>query len=560
MPQQIPTGTLDKFRALDPEKRKIALSRMSDQAKQALLTEINAAKTTATTAPNDHTTIRNTGPAPDPRTGAEVAYDQTLAIPSGTPGIVTGIPGAIAGAGKLVYDTITGNAQSAAETGIGMAKSALEPITTPIRGGIALADAMGLKPAIRGALTVADPSGASRRIMDASTTPTPQEFESAASNLGAEITGAALGKLGAKVNEPFAARRAVAADAANTARSTNSLAVLSSPGVKAAGRDVRFVAESTAPWLRKAFDKVGINPSNIPTSGSTKNAPTGALTVGGTMEDIDKLVKYKNAKLKPGETTIKASDIKSIPLEMADIMVDEIHAPIESAVKQFDKVAAPQLIDKIASDLHAMGQSALDAGQMNLYFKLSEKVRNAKTVGDIMELKVFANKKAAPIFDKRSPSAAAEATAQSSFAYRDLGDVIRAETYPWLESRGVKGMIEQGRLEADALDIKDGIYLTHALATRAEAVSALESWVSKYGTDAVRSSYFAKAALMDTVRKALSKNPQAEFNTLIRDAASIRPRGGLKSNVTVSNPNIADESPLSAGGGIAARPKYGTPK
>lgn len=82
--------------------------------------------------------VPQAAPGPDERTALQVMIDQMDAVPRGVVGIVTGIPKAIAGAGGMVVDTVTGNSKRAQENLGGMLKGAVQPFTTTARNAGAL--------------------------------------------------------------------------------------------------------------------------------------------------------------------------------------------------------------------------------------------------------------------------------------------------------------------------------------------------------------------------------------------------------------------------------------
>lgn len=74
------------------------------------------------------------GPSPDNRTRFEMAGDKINAIPGMAARFVTGLPGAIAGVGGIVKDTLTGNSKQAQESARGMIEGMAAPILTPLKG------------------------------------------------------------------------------------------------------------------------------------------------------------------------------------------------------------------------------------------------------------------------------------------------------------------------------------------------------------------------------------------------------------------------------------------
>jgi hypothetical protein len=213
--------------------------------------------------------------------------------------------------------------------------------------------------------------------------------------------------------------------------------------------------------------------------------------------------------------------MRAIPIEIADEVVAEVHAPIKGVLAAFDKVAVPDTVAKVAQRLEARAAAVPDAAQAAVLTKMAEKVRAANTVGDLNRLKIYANKEAAKLFDKTLPGKVAESQATSVWGYRNMADDIRVELYPELERRGVSGLAARGRLEAQALDARDGVYASWAEAARENAPAALQSWFQKFAGHFAGSSVLAsptRAAIQSAAKTMRGELPLGTFNRLFRDA------------------------------------------
>lgn len=312
----------------------------------------------------------------------------------------------------------------------------------------------------------------------------------------------------------------------NTPRDrVNALATIAQPGIKVgAPQDVAIKAQ---PFLRRTMQRLGFDSESIAVKEGTRGGDVrGDLLRGASRENHAALA----ARL--GKTV---EQTRAVPIEIADAFVDDIHAPIKAAIGELTDVAVPTTARDIAASLRGKAGGTPDASQASALAKLAEKVDAAKTVGDLNTLKVYANREASKLFDKATPGATSEAMATSAWAYKELGDLIRNKLYPELEKMGVKGIREQGRIEVQAMDIRDGIYKSWATAAGKNAPAALQTWLQRFGRNIAQSTLSPRGAIASATGKVLTgQMPLAEWNSLFRKAVGGETGGSSADMVSVA--------------------------
>lgn len=290
----------------------------------------------------------------------------------------------------------------------------------------------------------------------------------------------------------------------------NSLTTLSRSGIKSSGTMPQAIAETVQPHLSYTAQRLGVSPEAIPIVEGAKNAPIGTLLKGAddaTHARVAKALGYK------------AGDVRSVPIMLTEEMVKDIHAPSKAILNNYANENLATVSKQVANDLRREAANTPPTSLRNELEFLADEVSKAQLTHELGTLKEMANKKSAALFDKSTPGAEATATAQSAFAWKLLGDKIREYMYPELESRGAVGLAEQGRLEAKAWDVRDGVFREWATAAGDQAPAALQSWLSRFGKDLVQAAYFPKGAAMSAGKKWLSgEQPMQTFNRLFRDS------------------------------------------
>ena len=239
--------------------------------------------------------------------------------------------------------------------------------------------------------------------------------------------------LGAKGANTLAER--TAAEGGISARMSSAAANMIQSGVS---HDmVNDYARAVIPIWRQAAGELGVSAGDFPARGLT-NVGKEAVT---------------NAGKKAIDTAEHAVDITNRPFLDAIDKVGEVstHPPGVAA----DQTVKSKIIANLRSQAAAEGINKPLADALLKAADLVEK--NGDTFRALQDLKVLANKKAAGIMSK-SVTAQANATAEASYAWRALGDSIRAEMYPELQRLTGMDLSAAGRLEAMVMDARDGIY------------------------------------------------------------------------------------------------------
>ena len=297
-------------------------------------------------------------------------------------------------------------------------------------------------------------------------------------------------------------------------KAVNSLATLAKADASKPGAGPQLTAAQMQPVLVRQLERLGITPDDIVLKESHRGAPIEDLYYGMTPKVRGRLAKVLN---KPVE------QVRPAAIEMAESLVDDIHRPIKAVMEIYAKDPAGHLAGEIAAKLEAKAGTAITGN--SIYRKLAKQIRNDKTIGGLNGHKTEFNQAAAPVYDKATPSAVAATDVAAANAYREAANLIREEVYGHLERiRKVEGLGQQGRLEAKAWDIRDGIYKSWGMAAGENAPAAMKSWLSRVGKHIVQGTYFPRGAAVNVGNELLTGAlPLQEFNRMFKDA--IRPSG-----------------------------------
>lgn len=151
-------------------------------------------------------------------------------------------------------------------------------------------------------------------------------------------------------------------------------------------------------------------------------------------------------------------------LDIASKAVDIADRPANTLAKSYATTEVPQISSTVADELDRMAGETVDTPLKNALHRMSEKVRKAKTVEDLNQIKIHANKEARALYSN-VPGKEIGNSAQATYAYRLAADEIRSRLYPTLQKMaGPNSGIDLsalGRREADSIAVRDGMYRTY---------------------------------------------------------------------------------------------------
>lgn len=179
----------------------------------------------------------------------------------------------------------------------------------------------------------------------------------------------------------------------------------------------------------------------------------------------------------------------------------------------FGGVRVPQVKQGILSTLESAAkvEDGVNDALAKAIRSLSERVQsNGDTFNALNELKVLANKKSSAIFDK-NVSGQINATAETAYAWKVLGDSIRSEMYPELSRLSGTDLRQAGMREAVAMDARDGVMKKYYNEVEPAQQARMKLTYLEY----LRQGSLFKTNL---INRALGMTPAGEFNLTTRRA------------------------------------------
>lgn len=268
-----------------------------------------------------------------------------------------------------------------------------------------------------------------------------------------------------------------------TRREVESLGSLIARGVREG--EPQAVAQAVQPLYKQAAHELGIDPATaFPTR---ETAPKTDIT-GNLRRGADNAIRIAN----------HAVDISERPLNAALEVYGDIHTPeiqrqisknLEEMAKAYDNkdAALASSLRGVARDVEAKGG----------------------TVKGLNELKSHANKEMDRLFGASTGKQIA-ASAQASYAYRLLGDEIRAQLYPYIsDTLGGPNLSEYGAREAAAIQARDGLYGTYYGEVAPGQANRLAQTYLEYVTNGSLYHHHLQAKMMG-----LYKTPIGRFNQI----------------------------------------------
>lgn len=207
-------------------------------------------------------------------------------------------------------------------------------------------------------------------------------------------------------------------------------------------------------------------------------------------------------------------------LRTARDAVDIAERPLNAALKQYGKVPTGSLNLRIAYELRRQAGDLVDERIAKALDALADKVEGAKTMGDLNDLKVHANKLVNDVYSA-VPGKAIAASAETAYAYKLAADAIRADMYPVLESMsgGKLDLGKMGQREADAIAMRDALHQTYYSQVSPQTASREASGFLGYvfGGEGPSHSLYSRHILARAAEKAhVIPGPGGKFNVQFR--------------------------------------------
>lgn len=224
-------------------------------------------------------------------------------------------------------------------------------------------------------------------------------------------------------------------------------------------------------------------------------------------------------------------------LRTARDAVDIAERPLNAALKQYGKVPTGSLNLRIAYELRRQAGDLVDERIAKALDALADKVEGAKTMGDLNDLKVHANKLVNDVYSA-VPGKAIAASAETAYAYKLAADAIRADMYPVLESMsgGKLDLGKMGQREADAIAMRDALHQTYYSQVSPQTASREASGFLGYvfGGEGPSHSLYSRHILARAAEKAhVIPGPGGKFNVQFRRGMESG-EGAVPERVTVT--------------------------
>lgn len=584
---QISDATIDAFMKAPDEKKKSALSQMSLETKQALLSELKVRKARPAGLP-EGVSLPGIPAAPNPIASASEHSAASAVVRAGHEA-----KGFVKEAGKKAGELGEGLLNLAADAGGADLPISTAPIAATkeqreerneakrqtneavdyakenpgetvknaaeAAGGMAKDAVVSPFHAARGKEGNYDPAWASRAEMFASSI-LGGDTESARENFAkgeygkgqADLLttpaltaagGEAMGKLGGKE----------AVSAASTGKTATKelerLASIQAPtGASVETYDVaREVQPLLKQWLsEKGTTEADIHPTEAPLYGTSKGKfPSRA----GRVVENEKLDVHGNpTKAYVSNLRQGARDV----LEAANGAVDVADRPFTKIVGEYGNEspitynengkAIPGTVQKrVADELEQQAKlydNPEDKAISSAIRTQAREVMEAKNLGDLQRIKARANKGIASLL-KGNPSQQAAAGYSNAMAWKMTGDAIRQHMYPELQRLSGVDLKPFGMRESAAMRFRDGVYSNYfQTIDRSQASEAAKGFLGGLKHDMARHSGY-KARLMG-----LKKSPAGEFNEAFRKGVGHLGEGGTPENIRIEGkPQLALPAP-----------------
>ena len=329
------------------------------------------------------------------------------------------------------------------------------------------------------------------------------------------------------------------------------------PGVKAV--PLQPTALAGQPLLKQVAQEANFNPLlNLAIKRETvpPGDAFGDLYRGGTEAQTRLVSQRLGVEYNPADPT-------PIPLMFADRAVDIAQRPMDRIVNYFANEDAAAVRDAIVKGLEERASATPDSALKSNYAHLIQEVwAKSPNVAGMNALKVYANKESARLY-RMFPGAQIQATATPIQAFKDLGDLVRSNLYPFLQQKGAANLFEFGRQEAVAIAMRDGIYQSWteaAIRQVADDRQGYLDWVTSGHSDTLRFALTERSAATVGMAGRFFKgkpNPLGDFNKAFRNG--IGSTGGFVPHPALSRRPKFWPDPLTGRGERGQLPMGPTP-
>ena len=233
----------------------------------------------------------------------------------------------------------------------------------------------------------------------------------------------------------------------------------------------------------------------------------------------------------------RALDISAKAADIAD-------RPLAKLIDTYGKESAGDLGEQIGQSLDEAASKTVDDGLRKSLREMAQKVRGAKTLADLNEIKSHANKEAAGLYSN-VPGKEIANSASTTYAYRLGADEIRARMYPRLQQLAGSGsgidLSELGRRESDAIATRDGMYRTYysQIAPEQASKEALKFGEYVFGEGPDHSLYTRHFLRRGAEAAGILPGPAVTFNRMAgRGLGPLGVGGGVESVTASGRPQL----------------------
>lgn len=237
--------------------------------------------------------------------------------------------------------------------------------------------------------------------------------------------------------------------------------------------------------------------------------------------------------------------------DLADRVVDRIDSRVNGpdgvmSKAENDPVPA-QTKESILSAVMGAQKDAGDFGsvQFNAYKPLIEKIENAKTFGEMNQIKKTANNMIEGVLHGKTPSEQAAAAAEPIMAWKNTAGAIRDSMYPDLQkyvapkgSSGYFDIADTGRLEGQAMDARDGIYKNYYTQGMQNVSEGAKSYLENLGEGSLYKSHILRRALD------LFPTPAGKFNLTFHRGLGKIGEGTVPETLSAKTPQLKLPPPV----------------
>lgn len=343
------------------------------------------------------------------------------------------------------------------------------------------------------------------------------------------VAGIAAGRLAKDMG-----KSRIPVEATKTRQQINSLAALTGSRARL-GTTPQSIATHSVDLIKQAAKKLGLDPSKEYSWSSKASFPTrerapqsdvmGNLMRGGTQNQVGRAAEVV---FDPDTKTVgkNPAKMKHMAIEVMDEAARMAYEPIETTINAYSKEPlTPQLKSAIKSDLETAAQKLdklKDPESRSMAARIrthSSSIDKAGTIGELNNLKVFANKQLDQIYSIGRPGQAVAIDAKAIATTREFANAVKRHLYPELKRLGGDELGPYLERESYIIQARDGLYETFYDTTSPAQAQRFKMSFPEYvmegqgGNEA--SPFIRRLALRGT---GISRSPMGDFNLSFRRA------------------------------------------